>query len=643
MKVRFATAFALLLVPAAAQALNRLADPVVLTGASIPSLVGIAPADLVAFRYDGGWQQIPVQVDERAVVDFRVAMNWGTGGLQRLDYTDAGAFTGPDPNPALDSDDEIVFMAADAGQEAATSSPPSGVIACTGIEAMISDPLGSAPAYVYLFRQDGSLDPSAGQHYVNYQFNLLSGEYKATYNTAVGPNAEDTTATTPYYEVHFEDRWMQDGLRILAGSATGVDILDMHNNMFAPGNCGRTVLTFCQGEGAFIANKAGPVRAIRSYIGANSGPWTQRQHIYYAQREDITTFLRVHAIPGVMDFMDYSPDAIGMSYYNNSNLSGVLIDGVPDGVAAGAIEWELVQGAQGSLVIASRLDTDMPDPSHASYYLDDADPSVTQCTGDQYAYGSSGMWVNHSIPNTDPFVTPPVYRFEVAQTHYYGPPGLTVADAEQRKACAEDPLVPTFASWPVTVFADVGCSHWARLYIEAIYREGITNGCSETPLNYCPAGSITRGQMAVFVCKAAGKEPLNSATPRFSDVPKTHILYGWIERLADPDSWGGTPPTQGCTATEFCPAQATARGQMAAFLCRATGRTTLTPATPTFSDVPQTHPFYGWIERLADPGSWTAPPTTGCVAGPPRLYCPANACKRGEMAVFLCRAFNIPY
>jgi len=643
MSVRFATAVALLLVPAAAHALNRPADPVVFTGASIPSLVGIAPADLVAFKYEGGWQQIPVQVDERAVIDFKVAMHQGPGGLQRLDYADAGTFAGADPDATLDADDEVAFMAADAGQQGAAPSAPPGVVACTGIEVTVSDPLGSAPGYVYLFQQDGSLDQSAGQHYVDYQFDLLSGDYKTTYRTSVGPNPEDTTVTTAYYQAHFEDRWMQDGLRIFAGAATGVDILDMHKNMFAPGNCARTELTFSEGEGAFIANKAGPVRAIRSYIGANSGPWTQRQHIYYAQREDITTFLRVHPIPSVMDFMDYSPDAIGMSYYNNSNLSGVTIDGDWDNVATGAIEWELVQGAQGSLVIASRLDTDIPDPSHTSYYLDDANPSVTQCTGDQYAYGSSGMWVNHSIPNTDPFVTAPVYRFEVAQTHYYGPPGLTVADAEQRKACAEDPLVPTFASWPATVFGDVPCNHWARLYVEAIYREGITNGCSETPLNYCPAGAVTRGQMAVFVCKAAGKTSLNSPSPRFTDVSQTHPFYGWIERLADPDSWGGNPPTQGCTATEFCPAQATTRGQIAAFLCRATGKTTLTPPTPTFNDVPGTHPFYGWIERLADPGSWTAPPTTGCAAGPPRLYCPASACKRGEMAVFLCRAFDIPY
>ena len=60
------------------------------------------------------------------------------------------------------------------------------------------------------------------------------------------------------------------------------------------------------------------MRAIRSYIGANSGPLTQRDHIFYARREDIRTFLRVHAIPGVLDFFDYSSAAIGMTYRNNA-------------------------------------------------------------------------------------------------------------------------------------------------------------------------------------------------------------------------------------------------------------------------------------------------------------------------------------
>ena len=37
--------------------------------------------------------------------------------------------------------------------------------------------------------------------------------------------------------------------------------------------------------------------------------------------------------------------------------------------------------------------------------------------------------------------------------------------------------------------------------IERIYYEGITGGCSASPLLYCPGSSVTRGQMAPLLKK----------------------------------------------------------------------------------------------------------------------------------------------
>ena len=252
-------------------------------------------------------------------------------------------------------------MAKDAGGVPPSFSEPAGVIANTGVEVEISDPLnGSQTGYVYLFRQDGSLSPGAGQQYVTYTFDLLSGPYMTTYNNQHGPNPENSVVTTPYYSHHFSDRWISDEIHIMTGGATGVDILDLHKALFAPGNCSRSENTFSYGEGAFIVNKSGPVRAIRSYVGANSGPLTQRDHLFYEGRQDIRTFLRVHSIAGIMDFFDYSPSASGMTYYNNLNTSGVTIDGNPDSVALGTLQWEMVTGAQGSLVLASSVATNIP-------------------------------------------------------------------------------------------------------------------------------------------------------------------------------------------------------------------------------------------------------------------------------------------
>ena len=55
----------------AAPAVTRPSDPVVLTGADAPSLIGRAPTRIIGLRWTGSaWQRRHVQVDERAVVNF---------------------------------------------------------------------------------------------------------------------------------------------------------------------------------------------------------------------------------------------------------------------------------------------------------------------------------------------------------------------------------------------------------------------------------------------------------------------------------------------------------------------------------------------------------------------------------------------
>ncbi|MBI3161353.1 MAG: S-layer homology domain-containing protein [Chloroflexi bacterium] len=50
-----------------------------------------------------------------------------------------------------------------------------------------------------------------------------------------------------------------------------------------------------------------------------------------------------------------------------------------------------------------------------------------------------------------------------------------------------------------TVFTDVPASYWAAAWIERLFAEGITSGCSGT--SYCPDANVTRAQMAVFLVK----------------------------------------------------------------------------------------------------------------------------------------------
>jgi uncharacterized repeat protein (TIGR03803 family) len=54
------------------------------------------------------------------------------------------------------------------------------------------------------------------------------------------------------------------------------------------------------------------------------------------------------------------------------------------------------------------------------------------------------------------------------------------------------------------VFGDVACPSVFADWIERLYAENVTGGCSSSPLLYCPSSANTRGQMAVFLSKTFG-------------------------------------------------------------------------------------------------------------------------------------------
>ncbi|MDP9237544.1 MAG: hypothetical protein M3P30_09145 [Chloroflexota bacterium] len=389
-----------------------------------------------------------------------------TSSVTELFYADPDTWTGADSDPTLDTNDEVTFMSMDAGGKPPSLAPPPNTVAGSGVQVAVTDPLApSQHGWVYLFQSDGSLDPGAGQSYVSYTFSLNSGNYKTTYtlgdtHPALAGNPENSTITSPSYTYHFGDRWQEDQMKVSIGGATNVDILDRHKPMFAPGTCGRTEDTFdgyintSPIEGAFVANKSGPVRAIRSFAGANSGPRTQRDEIFYAQRQDIRTALRVHAIPSIMDFFDYSPAASGMSYFNDLNTAGVTIDGVPDSPVAGAIQWQMVTGAQGTVVMSAAVATNITGFAYTSYYLDDSTPgggAETQCTGDSSAYGSSGTYVNQAIPCTDPGISGCTNYLNTTSTLYYEPPSQPVSVAAALNGRANAPLIFDAHRWVTSV------------------------------------------------------------------------------------------------------------------------------------------------------------------------------------------------
>jgi DNA-binding beta-propeller fold protein YncE len=90
--------------------------------------------------------------------------------------------------------------------------------------------------------------------------------------------------------------------------------------------------------------------------------------------------------------------------------------------------------------------------------------------------------------------------------------------------------------------------------------------------------------------------------------------------------------TAGCSPDGYCPDSTTTREQMAVFLLRAREGASYAPPPCTissFADVPCGSPFAPWIQELVTRGI-----TAGCGGG---LYCPGNPVTREQMAVFLIR------
>jgi streptogramin lyase len=188
-------------------------------------------------------------------------------------------------------------------------------------------------------------------------------------------------------------------------------------------------------------------------------------------------------------------------------------------------------------------------------------------------------------------------------------------------------------SWTLHVgesFPDVPTTSLFYKYVENLFHNGVTGGCAGG--NYCPATSVTRAQMAVFLLK--GKlGPSNVPPPAtgtvFDDVQPGDFAAAWIEQLA------AFQITGGCGNGDYCPASPVTRKQMAVFLLKAEhGSTYVPPAcTHVFADVPCPSPFADWVERLAAEGI-----TGGCGGG---NYCPDSPNTRGQMAVFLVKAFGL--
>jgi hypothetical protein len=176
-------------------------------------------------------------------------------------------------------------------------------------------------------------------------------------------------------------------------------------------------------------------------------------------------------------------------------------------------------------------------------------------------------------------------------------------------------------------FLDVPPSHPSYLQIGKLSARGITSGCSDT--QFCPDDFVTREQMAVLLLKATGLfNPPIPARQTFSDVPPSRYSFPHIEEFKQ------RAITQGCGPVSYCPDSLVTREQVAVFVIRGLGiYNPPTPAQQRFTDVAPSRASYPFVEEMALRNI-----TSGCGVN---LYCPDSPATRGQVAVFLVRAFGL--
>ncbi len=187
-----------------------------------------------------------------------------------------------------------------------------------------------------------------------------------------------------------------------------------------------------------------------------------------------------------------------------------------------------------------------------------------------------------------------------------------------------------------TVFTDVPATSPFFDYISLLNSEGITAGCWSNPPLYCPDTPVTRAQMAVFIVAGLKKRiavPPHNPVPYFDDMPADSGYFPFVQAIKELNI------TAGCSITPslFCSGSSITQGQMAVFMVaswlRANHLSTFTYSPiPYFADVPMTHPFFRFIQKMRELGF-----RTNC-GGDNFRYCPDVAVTRAEMAPMILRA-----
>lgn len=203
---------------------------------------------------------------------------------------------------------------------------------------------------------------------------------------------------------------------------------------------------------------------------------------------------------------------------------------------------------------------------------------------------------------------------------------------------------PTFIGTPPTAtitptpcsitFSDVHPPDYFYSAVTYLFCRGVISGYIDN--TFRPYNLTTRGQLTKIVVLAEGITLYCPPTPTFVDVPVSDAFYCYIETAYHANLVSGYTCGTGCL--EFRPGVGVTRGQLCKIIVLAEQWTLYTPPTPTFQDVPDTDPFYQYIET-----AYSHNIISGYTCGAACLeFRPSASATRGQICKIVYNAVTAP-
>ena len=317
-----------------------------------------------------------------------------------------------------------------------------------------------------------------------------------------------------------------------------------------------------------------PAAGLASWTAGNSGA-----AVVTAIQQDSTLLPRPSSISNSLwSSGAYSYDSAGdilamgsdaFQYDSRARLTSATYGGAPRGFAYDRY-GNLTQNGATSWTVDSATNRLKSTSFGAPQY--DSRGNLVSYNGDSMSYDALDRQYRNTNSGSDW-----IYLFDGAGERVVKfPAGFTVLRREMGRQIAEANILARGWQLPACtqVFSDVPCSDPDARYINLLYQQNVTAGCSANPLTYCKDAPISRAEMAVFIVKGyrGSSYVPPSCQGKFVDVTCGGLYAPYapfIEQLYNDGV------TVGCSTSplQFCPGSAIGEWETLVWMAKA-------PTTP---------------------------------------------------------------